>query len=62
MRGIRYSAIPIISLEGVHDVYLAEGSVNGDRFTKFVEECLLPNVRPFNGTNPHSVVIMDNAT
>lgn len=62
VRGIRYSAIPILSLEGVHDVYLAEGNVNGDKFTKFVEKCLLPILMPFNGSNHHSVVIMDNAS
>ena len=62
VRGIRYSAIPIVSLEGMHDVYLAEGTVNGEKFGKFVEECLLPILMPFNGSNPRSVVIMDNAS
>ena len=61
-RGTRYSAIPIVSLEGVHDVYLAQGSMNGERFANFVEECVLPILMPFNGTNPRSVVIMDNAS
>lgn len=32
VRGVRYSAIPIISLDGIHDVYIAEGNVNGERF------------------------------
>jgi hypothetical protein len=31
-RGKRYSAIPILSMEGIHDVYLAEGAVNGTKF------------------------------
>ena len=61
-RVARYSAIPIISTAGIHDVYLAEGNVNGWKFCKFVEECLLPMLNPFNGINPHSVVIMDNAS
>ena len=26
IRGIRYTAIPIVSLEGVQDVYLSEGN------------------------------------
>ena len=30
-RGKRYSAIPVMSMEGIHDVYLAEGSVNGSK-------------------------------
>ena len=62
VRGKRYSAIPIVSLEGIHDVYLTEGTMNGDRFTTFVRNCLLPVLMPFNGVNPRSVVIMDNAS
>ena len=62
VRGTRYSAIPIVSLSGIHDVYLAEGTMNGDRFVHFLRVCLLPNLLPFNGVNPRSVVIMDNAS
>ena len=62
IRGVRYSAMPIISTAGVHDVYLAEGTVNGIKFSKFIEECLLPMLKPFNGINAHSVLIMDNAS
>ena len=51
-----------MSLEGIHDLYLAEGNVNGDRFETFVRNCLLPILQPFNWTNPHSVVILDNAS
>ena len=62
VRGTRYSAIPIMSVYGLQDVYLAEGTINGDRFVHFVKECLLPMLMPFNGINPFSVVIMDNAS
>ena len=62
VRGVRYSAIPVVSMDGVHDVYLAEGSVNGVKFELFVRECLLPILSPFNGSNPRSIVIMDNAS
>ena len=41
-RGKRYSAIPVISVNGVHDVYLAEGTMDGDRFQDFIERTLLP--------------------
>ena len=61
-RGIRYSAVLVMSLEGVHDVCLLEGSVNGEKFEEFVRSCLLPILQPFNGVNAHSVVIMDNAS
>ena len=62
VRGTRYSAIPIVSTIGIHDVYIAEGNVNGDKFIGFVKESLLPVLKPFNGVNSHSVVIMDNAS
>ena len=55
--GTRYSAIPVISLEGIHDVYLADGNVNGEKFAT-----LLPILQPFNYINPYSVVILDNAS
>ena len=41
-RGVRYSAIPTMSLSGIHDVYITEGTVNGDEFADFIEHCLLP--------------------
>ena len=42
VRGTRYSAIPVMSIEGIHDVYLAEGNVNGEKFATFLRSCLLP--------------------
>ena len=42
IRGTRYTAIPVVSVEGVHDVYLAQGNMNGDRFSKFIQECVIP--------------------
>ena len=32
IHGTRYSAIPVMSVQGIHDVFLAEGSVNRERF------------------------------
>ena len=37
---IRGLPLVVISMEGVHDVYLHQGSMNGDSFTSFVEQCL----------------------
>ena len=62
IRGTRYTAIPVISMDGIHDVFIAEGTMNGERFTMFVRNVLLPHLNPFNGVNPRSVVIMDNAS
>ena len=62
VRGVRYFAILIVSLDGVHDVFLAEGSVNGNKFEQFIKDCLIPILQPFNGSNPNSIVVMDNAS
>ena len=47
---IRYSAIPVVSMEGMHDVYITGGTVNGNKFVHFIEDCLLPVLSPFDGT------------
>ena len=62
IRGIRYTTILIMSKNCVHDVFIAEGSVNGDRFQYFLRTSLLPILHPYNTVNPRSVVIMDNAS
>ena len=62
IRGTRYSAIQIVSVVGVHDVYIAEGNMSGERFARFVQDSLVPILIPFNCTNPRSVVVMDNAS
>ena len=40
LRGKRYNAIPVLSFEDIHDLYLAEGLMNGDRFAQFVKDFL----------------------
>ena len=40
-------------------MYLADGTMNDDRFVLFVKDCLVPHLMPFNGINPRSV---DNAS
>ena len=51
-----------MSLEGIHDVQLAEESVNGAKFKDFVTETLMPILNPCDDTNPWSIVIMDNCS
>jgi transposase len=53
------SAIAMISFFGLLDVYATIGTNNNETFYEFT---LLPHLLPFNGTNPHSVVIMDNCS
>ena len=62
IRGERVSAIACISLAGLLDVQTMKGTTDGDSFYHFVQTCLLPNLMPFDGINPHSIVVMDNCT
>ena len=36
------------------------GTCNGDTFYDFIQIHLIPHLMPFNGYNPHSVVVLDN--
>ena len=49
-------------MKGVLECTMVTGSVDGDTFHAFVYSKLLPLLMPFNGKNPHSVVVMDNAS
>lgn len=51
-RGKRVSAVAAICTEGLIDVELTTGSVDGDKFLDFVQGSLIPNMYPFNGTAP----------
>ena len=62
VRGERTSAVAIMSTKGILDVQITKGTTNGDTFYKFILANLLPHLQPFNGINPHSVLIMDNCS
>ena len=62
VRGKHLNAIAFISCSGIIDCHIEDGSVDGDQFYLCVQKYLLPNLMPFDGINPHSVVIMDNAS
>ena len=51
-----------MNTRGVLDCNVVHGSVNGEQFYKILQKALLPHLMPYNGTNPHSAVVMDNAT
>ena len=59
VRGKCVPAIACISMPGLLDVKTLTGTSNGDTFYTFVHENLLQHVMPYNGVNPHSVVVMD---
>ena len=60
VRGEHVSAMCLMSMDGILSCRIARGGVDGDKFVEFVETCLMPNVMPFDGTNPRSVIILDN--
>ena len=53
--GKRITASGVMSMRGIEDAYIYEGSVNGDVFEHFVRTTLLPLLMPYNGVNTHSV-------
>jgi len=44
------------------DCLITDHTIDEEEFCTFIECCLLPQLLRFNGTNPRSVVIMDNAS
>ena len=63
MRGQRISAISTISTEGLVALDLkSSGTVDSDFFYNFIRGSLIPQMNPFDGMNPKSIVIMDNCS
>ena len=50
----------IMNYEGVLDAYVTERSVGHEVISEFVQRSLARILRPFNGYNHRSVVVMDN--
>ena len=61
-RGTRINAIAGIATSGLVALDLVTTSVTGEVFLDFAMGSLIPNMHPFNGTNPRSIVVMDNAS
>ena len=61
-RGQRVSAVAALSFERILDVKFVRGSLCGEGFSEFVELNLLSHLLPFNGSNPNSIVVLDNAS
>ena len=62
VRGQRVLAITCMSPAGLLDVQTFQGTATGEVFYNFVQTHLLPHLVPYNGINPHSVVILDNCS
>jgi len=58
IRGQRYLVLPALTSEGYIALDIFEGSVNRERFIRFLEEQLAPQLTPYPG--PRSVVVLDN--
>lgn len=59
-RGNRISAIAAIAHDGVIALDLTQGTVDGSRFVDYVRGQLIPEMLPFDGENPHSILVLDN--
>lgn len=60
VQGQRTNAIAAISSAGVVAYQLVSHTVDGTVFFDFIRSQLLPQLQPFDGESPASVVIMDN--
>ena len=61
VRGECMSTIACISMAGLLYVKTLTGTSDGDTFYSFVQTHLIPQLMPYDGINPHSVVIMGNS-
>lgn len=61
-RGKRVNSVAAMDMDGIICVDSTTDSMNGDTFCNFLEYSLLPQLLPFNGSNPRSVVFLDNAS
>ena len=59
--GEHLSAIGAMTMNSVLNVKIVRGSVNADVFYDYIQTSILPNLLPFNGINPNSIVILDNS-
>jgi len=44
------------------DTYITSGTVSTADFQDFIDKSLLRHVKPFDGLNPNSIVMLDNAS
>ena len=59
-RGQRISVIAALSTEGVVSTEITKGTVDGNKFTEFVEGKSIPEMMPFDGENSKSIAILDS--
>lgn len=60
VRGKRVSSITAMSIDGLLTYDLTVDTVNGEAFLNFLMSTLIPEMMPYNGSNPKSILVMDN--
>ena len=58
----RINAIAGLSSSGIVAIETVQGSVTGEKFYDFLRGSLIPQMLPYNGSNPCSIIIMDNCS
>ena len=61
-RGNRISATTAMSTDGIVALELFQGTLNGDRYLNFLRGTLIPEMQPFDGSSPQSVLVLDNCS
>ena len=62
IHGQRISTIAAMSPRGIEDIEVYSETTNGETFAGFVQRCIVPIMLPFSGSNPRSVLVLDNAS
>lgn len=62
LRGENITSIAAISTEGLLVVETTKNTVDSDIFFDFLRGTLIPELCPFDGCNPRSILIMDNCS
>ena len=60
--GRRVSSVAAMSVDGVVAYELTYNNVNGEFFLDFLRASLVPEMMTYNGSNPKSIIIMDNCS
>lgn len=51
-----------MSIKGLVAYNLVYGNVNGEKFLEFIQGKLVPEMLPYDGENPLSILVMDNCS
>ena len=62
IRGQRYNAIAAMSCSRILALEVKNGTIDGEDFFDFIRGILIPQMLPFDGQNPHSILVLDNCT